>query len=144
MTNGMKKGGDGRNSRTEGSPASRLPVSFRDLEWLSALRNNANCFLRDEKGQLRPVEPDNILVKFEGKPELDSRYARLIKLGKEATPKEWEEFFKDVNKWARESGFSFERQKIHAAVLWNYATIGQDYAKFWSDSGVTLGPEKDK
>lgn len=141
----MKKGGDGRGSKGEESLASRHPpVSFSDLEQLYAHRTNDRCFLRDDKGLLRPIELDKILVKFEGKPELDSRYARLIKLGKEATPKEWEEFFKDVNEWARESGFSFERQKIHAAVLWNYATIGQDYAKFWSDSGVTLGPEKDK
>ena len=91
--------------------------------------------LRDDKGQLRKFIPEEVAVKFAARDDLTSQYAK-VRSSKD--PNEWTTFVESSVKWAKEGGYNFDRQKVLAAVLWEYGNATHDYARFWKDSAVAV------
>lgn len=72
-------------------------------------------------------------------PKLKRTYregARMDEQGEEAAG--WRKFLEDVGKWATEDGYRYDRQKVYVAVLHQYASLIQDYTKFWEESGAKI------
>ena len=91
--------------------------------------------LRDNKGQLRKFIPDDVPVKFTGRDDLMAQYN---KTRSSQDPAEWQGFVQSTTKWAKEGGYDYEKQKVLAAVLWQYANATHDYSSFWNQSGVSV------
>ncbi|MDD5171913.1 MAG: hypothetical protein PHF60_02645 [Candidatus ainarchaeum sp.] len=91
--------------------------------------------LRDNKGQLRKFIPEEVAVNFGARDDLAHQYGK-VRSSKD--PNEWSTFVESTVKWAKDGGYNFDRQKVLAAVLWEYGTTTHDYSKFWNESAVAV------
>ncbi|MFN7991437.1 MAG: hypothetical protein U0R44_04745, partial [Candidatus Micrarchaeia archaeon] len=91
--------------------------------------------LRDGKGQLRKFIPEEVAVNFSGRDDLMQQFHK-VRSSKD--PNEWQAFCDSTVKWAKEGGYSYEKEKVLAAVLWQYATTTHDYDRFWKESAVSV------
>ncbi len=91
--------------------------------------------LRDDKGQLRAFIPDDVMVKFDGRDDLMAKFA---KARNSTDPNEWHGAISAITHWAKEGGYSYEREKVLGAVLWQYGSQTHDYERFWKNSAVTV------
>jgi len=95
--------------------------------------------LRDDKGQLRKFVAEDVPVNFAGRDDLMRQYQ---KVGGSKDPNEWRPFIEEATKWAKEGGYSYEKEKVLAAVLWSHAGSTYNYSDFWKNSAVTVAPKK--
>lgn len=93
--------------------------------------------LRDDKGQMRSFVPEDVVVKFGSRDDLQHQF---IKLQNERVkdPNQWHSFVDAATKWAKEGGYSYEKEKVLASVLWTYANQTYDYSRFWQNSAVSV------
>lgn len=91
--------------------------------------------IRDNKGQLRKFVPEDVPIKFVGRDDLLHQYQ---KVRSSQDPAEWQAFVQSTTKWSNEGPYDYEKKKVCAHVLWQFATTTHDYERFWKDSGVTV------
>ena len=91
--------------------------------------------LRDNKGQLRKFIPEEVAVNFGSRDDLAHQYGK-VRSSKD--PNEWTTFVESTNKWAKEGGYNYDKQKVFAAVLWEYANTTHDYDRFWKNAAVSV------
>lgn len=91
--------------------------------------------LRDNKGQLKEFIPDETVANFAGRDDLQARYMKVMG---SKNPSDWHGFIDSTIKWAKEGGYSYEKEKTLAAVLWQYGNTTYDYERFWKHSAVTV------
>ncbi|MBD3209934.1 hypothetical protein GF318_00980 [Candidatus Micrarchaeota archaeon] len=91
--------------------------------------------LRDEKGQLRKFIPEDIPIKFGDRDDLLREFYRVA--GSQNTH-DWDNFIGSATKWAKGGGYNYEKEKVFAAVLWQYANTTHDYERFWRNSSVSV------
>ncbi len=94
--------------------------------------------LRDEKGQLRPFIPEDVPVHFGNRDDLTALYHK-VRNSRETTPdSDWHTLANAATKWAKEGGYSYERERVLGALLWEYGSKTHDYESFWRNSAVTI------
>ncbi len=94
--------------------------------------------LRDEKGQLRPFIPEDVAIHFGNRDDLTALYHK-VRNSRETTPdSDWHSLANAATKWAKEGGYSYERERVLGALLWEYGTKTHDYESFWKNSAVTI------
>ncbi len=94
--------------------------------------------LRDEKGQLRPFIPEDVPVHFGNRDDLTALYHK-VRTSRETTPdSDWHTLANAAVKWAKEGGYSYERERVLGALLWEYGTKTHDYESFWKNSAITI------
>jgi hypothetical protein len=91
--------------------------------------------LRDNKGQLRKYNPDDVAINFGGNQALMQAFGSVRS---SKNPKDWNGVLEATKNWAKEGGYDYEREKVFGAVLWQYAQVTYDYTKFWQESKVTV------
>jgi hypothetical protein len=91
--------------------------------------------LKDNKGQLRKYVPDDVSINFGNNANLMSEFARVRG---SKTAGDWTSFIENAKVWAKEGGYNYDREKVFAAVLWQYGNTTYDYARFWHESAVTV------
>ncbi len=96
--------------------------------------------LRDDKGQLRKFVPEDVPVNFAGRDDLMRQYQ---KVGGSKDPNEWKSFIGEATKWAKEGGYSYDKEKVLAAVLWSQAGATYNYSDYWKHSAVTVAPKRE-
>jgi hypothetical protein len=93
--------------------------------------------LRDNKGQLRAFVPEDVPIKFGARDDLQSQFNKL-QYERVKDPNQWHSFIDATTKWAKEGGYSYEKEKVLASVLWSYANQTYDYSRFWQHSAVSV------
>ncbi|MFH1520435.1 MAG: hypothetical protein ABID61_02205 [Candidatus Micrarchaeota archaeon] len=99
--------------------------------------------LRDNNGQKRRFSPDDTEMQFGARQDLEAAYAK-IRGSKHAA--EWEPVLAEINKWAKEGGYDYNRQKVLEAILWQgrNAThdylLGQNYSELTVESRRNVAP----
>ncbi|MDD5340316.1 MAG: hypothetical protein PHV13_03630 [Candidatus ainarchaeum sp.] len=96
---------------------------------------NGEVALRDNKGQLRKFRPDDIAINFGNNEPLLREFSK-VRGSKNAN--DWTSFLEAAKTWTKEGGGSYEREKVFAAVLWQYANTTYDYSRFWHESNVSV------
>ncbi|NYZ73682.1 hypothetical protein H0O00_00910 [Candidatus Micrarchaeota archaeon] len=91
--------------------------------------------LRDNKGQLRKFIPEEVPVNFGARDDLAHQYGK-VRSSKD--PNEWTTLVESTTKWAKEGGYNYDKQKVLAAVLWEYAQTTHDYDRFWKNAAVSV------
>lgn len=90
--------------------------------------------LRDDKGQSRAFRPEDVTIRFSNE-ALQREFERIAS---SKNPEHWESFLKAAKNDTKAGGYNYEKEKVFAAVLWQYATTTWDYAKFWNESAVSV------
>ncbi|MBN1169622.1 hypothetical protein JXA56_01225 [Candidatus Micrarchaeota archaeon] len=96
--------------------------------------------IRDNNGQMRAFVPDDVVVKFGARDDLT---AQFYKARGSKDPNEWHGFLDAATKWTKEGNYSYEKEKVLAAVLWEYSNRTYDYERFWSKSAVTVESKRE-
>lgn len=91
--------------------------------------------IRDNKGVLRKFIPEEVPINFGSRDDLMQQY---YKTSRSRDPNEWQPFVQAAVKWAKEGGYSYDKEKVLAHVLWNYAQTTHDYDRFWKESAVSV------
>lgn len=91
--------------------------------------------LKDNKGQLRKYNPDDVAIKL---PEPLMRELAKIRGSNTKNKEDWENIIGRATAWKDENGYSYDRQKIFGALLWQYANATADYSRFWQQSAVSV------
>ncbi|MEW6748975.1 MAG: hypothetical protein AB1295_04680 [Candidatus Micrarchaeota archaeon] len=91
--------------------------------------------LRDDKGVMRKFIAEEVSISFGGRNDLMSQYGKL-RSSKDVN--DWQPFVQETVKWAKSGGYSYDKEKVLAAVLWQYGQTTHDYSKFWEHSAVSV------
>ncbi|MFH0885097.1 MAG: hypothetical protein V1861_05295 [Candidatus Micrarchaeota archaeon] len=91
--------------------------------------------LRDEKGVLRKFIPEDVVVSFGSRDDLQMQFQ---KSRSSKDPAEWAGFVDSAVKWTKEGGYNYEKERVLASVLWEYAQKTYDYGRFWKESAITV------
>jgi hypothetical protein len=91
--------------------------------------------LRDEKGVLRKFIPEDVVVNFGSRDDLQMQFQK-VRGSKD--PAEWTGFLDSAVKWAKEGGYNYEKERVLASVLWEGAQRTYDYGRFWSESAISV------
>jgi hypothetical protein len=91
--------------------------------------------LKDNKGQLRKFIPEDIPIQFAGRDDLSREFHRVRHSG---NPNDWTNFIESARKWTKEGGYNYNREKVFAATLWQYASSTYDYSRFWRESSISI------
>ncbi len=90
--------------------------------------------LRDDKGQLRPFRPEDVTIKFSS----DALQREFERIASSKDPEAWKAFLEAAKNDTKAGGYNYGKEKVFAAVLWQYATTTWDYTKFWNESAVSV------
>ncbi len=93
--------------------------------------------IRDDKGQMRAFIPEDVVVKFGARDDLQGQFNKL-QYERVKDPNQWHSFIDATTKWAKDGGHSYEKEKVLASVLWTYANQTYDYSRFWQNSSVSV------
>ena len=93
--------------------------------------------LRDNNGVMRRYIPEDVQVSFGSRDDLAMAFN---KAANSSNKKDWDSFLNNTVSWARENGYSYEREKVLGAVLWRYGNTTYDYGSYWNKSAVELVP----
>ncbi len=93
--------------------------------------------LRDSKGQWRAFDPNNVVVEkgFGNRNDLLAEYSRAR--GSKNT-RDWDTVVDSASRWVNEGGYSYERQKVYASLLWQRGMSTGDYNPYWHNSNVQV------
>ncbi|VVC03040.1 Uncharacterised protein [Candidatus Bilamarchaeum dharawalense] len=91
--------------------------------------------LRDNNGQKKPFVPDDVAVQFGARDDLNAMNSS-VRNSKNAA--DWEPFLAEVNKWAKEGGYNFDRQKVLEKLIWDARNSTYDYMLGQHFSEVTV------
>ncbi|MFH2101106.1 MAG: hypothetical protein ABII71_03390 [Candidatus Micrarchaeota archaeon] len=107
-----------------------MPVGDKDR----MLAGEVSLYNRETKSHML-FNPDDVNIHFGGRSDLERRWQDLQS---KRTTHEWNAFMNEVTAWAKDGGYSYEKQKILGAVTWRYGNQTYDYGKFWNNSDVKV------
>jgi hypothetical protein len=91
--------------------------------------------LRDDKGQRRKFIPEDVPINFPGQEGLMQQY---LKARQSKNPNDWNSLLQDAGKNANTGTYDYKKQKVYAALCWEYASSTYDYSKFWNNSAISV------
>ncbi|MEM2949148.1 MAG: hypothetical protein QXT05_01985, partial [Candidatus Bilamarchaeaceae archaeon] len=110
-----------------------MPLSIADKVY-------GDVALRDNKGQWRKFVPEDVVIQFKGRPDLQAEFSKLKEKGPGA---DWDVFINAVKKWKGENGYDYEREKIFAALVMQHGRSTSDYQKYWRDTALEIKPVRE-
>ncbi len=114
--------------------------------------------IHDGEGQLRKFDPSDIAITekkigtklYQDWENLRQSYSKYTVQAEAEHPggipagAAWTPFLTELRTWANTNAPDrFERQKILAAVLWEYGSRTHDYAKFWHECDVSVHAKRE-
>jgi hypothetical protein len=88
--------------------------------------------------QHRQFIPEDVHIKFGDRDALMREFNRVSSSQHSANRETWDNFIGAATKWAKQGGYNYEKEKVLAAVLWQYANTTHDYERFWRNSSVSV------
>ncbi len=110
-----------------------MPLSGAD-------RVYGDVMMKDNRGQNRAFNVDDVAIEFRGRPDLQREFNKVQSSG---DPKDWSAFMDSTTKWKGEGGYNYEREKIFGALCWRHGNQTYDMQGYWAKSAVEIAPKKD-
>ena len=111
--------------------------AHKNMPLSSADRVYGTVVIRDEKGQKREFAPESVVIDFRkfGREDLQMEFN---KVRESKDPHDWTAFMEGVVKWAKSGGYNYEKEKMLAAIVWEYGNNTNDYQKYYSKTSLEI------
>jgi hypothetical protein len=110
-----------------------MPLSGAD-------RVYGDVVIKDNKGQNRAFNVDDVAIEFRGRPDMQREFYKVQGSG---DPKDWTAFMNAAEKWKGEHGYDHEREKVFGALCWRYGNQTCDMESHWAKSAVEIVPKRE-
>jgi hypothetical protein len=92
--------------------------------------------IRNKDGNYTKFIPEDVAIKFEGRADLMKEFYNVRHSGHK---NEWNNLVEEVRKWKNEGGhYDADKEKVFAALIWQYGNATYDYERFWRDTSVSV------
>lgn len=96
--------------------------------------------IRDNHGQRRAFNVDDVALEFKGRPDLQRELYKALESG---NPGDWKNVMNAAYKWKGEGGYDYEKEKVYGALCWRYGNNTNDMESHWAKSAVEIAPKRE-
>jgi len=96
--------------------------------------------IRDNKGQRRAFNVDDVALEFRGRPDLQRELHKAMESG---NPGDWKNMMNAAAKWKGEGGYDYEKEKVYGALCWRHGNQTYDMESYWAKSAVEVAPKRE-